>query len=218
MRSLELSQTEPIADKAQPPKADKYIWGIYIVLVVSVIELYSASSREVTASNVFAPLLRHGKMLLLGLGITVGLSRVKFRWLVPSTPLFVTFAVAIGVYVLFKGQIINGARRSMSLLGIPLQSAELLKLAVVLFIAFVMSRTQERHGVKNGGVIVAAVFVLICGALLFSQGLTNTLLLMGISFAMMLIAGVQWKKFLIVLGCYGVVALGGMKYKEKHKI
>lgn len=130
MRSLELSQTEPIADKAQPPKADKYIWGIYIVLlVVSVIELYSASSREVTASNVFAPLLRHGKMLLLGLGITVGLSRVKFRWLVPSTPLFVTFAVAIGVYVLFKGQIINGARRSMSLLGIPLQSAELLKLA-----------------------------------------------------------------------------------------
>lgn len=47
MRSLELSQTEPIADKAQPPKADKYIWGIYIVLlVVSVIELYSASSRE----------------------------------------------------------------------------------------------------------------------------------------------------------------------------
>lgn len=219
MRSLELSQTEPIADKAQPPKADKYIWGIYIVLlVVSVIELYSASSREVTASNVFAPLLRHGKMLLLGLGITVGLSRVKFRWLVPSTPLFVTFAVAIGVYVLFKGQIINGARRSMSLLGIPLQSAELLKLAVVLFIAFVMSRTQERHGVKNGGVIVAAVFVLICGALLFSQGLTNTLLLMGISFAMMLIAGVQWKKFLIVLGCYGVVALGGMKYKENHKI
>ena len=218
MRSLELSQTEPIADKAQPPKADKYIWGIYIVLlVVSVIELYSASSREVTASNVFAPLLRHGKMLL-GLGITVGLSRVKFRWLVPSTPLFVTFAVAIGVYVLFKGQIINGARRSMSLLGIPLQSAELLKLAVVLFIAFVMSRTQERHGVKNGGVIVAAVFVLICGALLFSQGLTNTLLLMGISFAMMLIAGVQWKKFLIVLGCYGVVALGGMKYKENHKI
>ena len=219
MRSLELSQTEPIADKAQPPKADKYIWGIYIVLlVVSVIELYSASSREVTASNVFAPLLRHGKMLLLGLGITVGLSRVKFRWLVPSTPLFVTFAVAIGVYVLFKGQIINGARRSMSLLGIPLQSAELLKLAVVLFIAVVMSRTQERHGVKNGGVIVAAVFVLICGALLFSQGLTNTLLLMGISFAMMLIAGVQWKKFLIVLGCYGVVALGGMKYKENHKI
>ena len=219
MRSLEIDRNATIAEKEATPKADKYIWGIYLLLlVVSVIELYSASSREVTASNVFAPLLRHGKMLLLGLGITVGLSRMKFKWLVPSTPLFVTFAVAIGVYVLFKGQIINGARRSMSLLGIPLQSAELLKLAVVLFIAFVMSRTQERHGVKNAGVIISAVFVLICGALLFSQGLTNTLLLMGISFAMMLIAGVQWKKFLIVFACYGIVALGGMKYKENHKV
>lgn len=206
-----------LGDQASPRKADKYIWGIYLLLlVISVVELYSASSREVTASNVFAPLIRHGRMLLLGLGITIGLSRVRFKWLVPSTPVFVAFAVAIGVYVLFKGQIINGARRSMSLVGIQLQSAELLKLAVVLFIAFVMSRTQERHGVKNSGITISALFVLICGGLLFSQGLTNTLLLMGISFAMMLIAGVQMKKFCLVLVCYGVVAFAGMQYKESH--
>ena len=54
------------------PKADKYIWAIYIaILAISVIELYSASSREVQATNVFGPLLRHGKMLLLGVGLTV---------------------------------------------------------------------------------------------------------------------------------------------------
>lgn len=205
-------------EKRALPKADKYIWGIYLFLLVfSLIELYSASSREVTAANVFAPVLRHGKMLLIGLGITLGLSRVRFKWLVPATPVFVAFAVAIGVYVLFKGQIINGARRSMSLLGIPLQSAELLKLAVVLFIAFVMSRTQERNGVKNSGIIISAGFVLLCGAILFSQGLTNTLLLMGISFAMMLIAGVQTKKFIIVLVCYGVLAWAGQSYKHSHE-
>ena len=56
-----MAQNSPTADtpKMPLPKADKYIWAIYIaILVISVIELYSASSREVTATNVFGPLLR----------------------------------------------------------------------------------------------------------------------------------------------------------------
>jgi len=199
------------------PKADKYIWAIYIaILVISVIELYSASSREIMGENVFAPLLRHGKMLLLGVAITVGLSRLKYKWWVSLTPLLVFTAVILGFYVLFKGDIINGARRSTTILGIALQPAELLKLAVVLFIALVMSRSQERRGVTTRGIAWCAGFVLLCSGLLFSQGLTNTLLLMGISFAMMLIGGVQIKKFAIVLVVYGLVGGAGVMYK-KHK-
>ena len=58
------------ANNTQFRKGDKYIWGVYIFLIiVSVIELYSASSREVTASNVLAPIMRHGFMLLLGFGV-----------------------------------------------------------------------------------------------------------------------------------------------------
>ena len=61
------AQTELKKDMRAPlPKADKYIWAIYILmLLVSVVELYSASSREVQASNVFGPLLRHGRLLLI---------------------------------------------------------------------------------------------------------------------------------------------------------
>jgi len=196
------------------PKADKYIWAIYIaILAISVIELYSASSREVQATNVFGPLLRHGKMLLLGVGLTVGLSRLKYKWLIPLTPLFVTVTVVLAVYVLFKGDIINGARRSTTLLGIPIQPAELLKLAVVLLIALVMSRSQMRRGVTTAGIAVSASFVLLCSGLLFTQGLTNTLLLMGISFAMMLIGGVQLKKFAAVLLVYGLLGGGAALYK-----
>ncbi len=206
----------PGADE-QPRKADKYIWAIYIALIaISVVELYSASSREVQASNVFGPLLRHGLMLLLGFGVTLGLSRIKFKWLIPMTPVFVAFALIIAVYVLFKGQIINGARRSMSLFGIALQSAELLKLAVVLVIAYVVAFNQEKRGVTTMGVVICAAFVLLAGGLLFSQGLTNTLLLMGISMAMMLIGGIQFRKFLIVLICYGAIGAAGALYKSSH--
>lgn len=215
MNNQPLATPAPENGRLPLPKADKYIWAIYIaILVISVIELYSASSREIMGGNVFAPLLRHGKMLLLGVGITVGLSRLKYKWLIPLTPLFVSVAVLLGVYVLFKGDIINGARRSTTILGIALQPAEILKLAVVLFIALVMSRSQERRGVTTNGVAICAAFVLLCGGLLFSQGMTNTLLLMGISFAMMLIGGVQLKKFAAVLVIYGMVGGAGLWYKK----
>lgn len=202
--------------KAPLPKADKYIWAIYIaILVISVIELYSASSREVTASNVFGPLIRHCEMLGLGMVFTIALSRMHYRWLIPITPIFVLITLLLGFYVLFKGDIINGARRSTTLMGIAIQPAELLKLSVVLIIALVMSKNKLKMGVKTRGVVISAAFVLLCGGLLFSQGLTNTLLLMGISFAMMLIAGVEWKKFGIVLLAYAV--LGGGAFILKHE-
>lgn len=215
-----MAQNSPTADtpKLPLPKADKYIWAIYIaILVISVIELYSASSREVTATNVFAPLLRHGQMLVLGAIFTILISRMHYRWLYPLTPIFVTLTILLSVYVLFKGDIINGARRSTTLLGIAIQPAELLKLAVVLVIARVMSRQQADRGVRTAGVAWSAAIVLLCGGLLFSQGLTNTLLLMGISFAMMLIAGVEWKKFFCVLLAYGVVGAGAMIMKHESK-
>lgn len=198
----------------QPRKADKYIWAIYIALLaISVVELYSASSREVQASNVFGPLIRHAMMLFLGFGITLGLSRMKFKWLIPMTKLIVFFAVVVGVYVMFKGQIINGARRSMSLFGIGLQSSELLKLACVLFIANIIAYNQEKRGVTTKGVIYCGAFVLLCGGILFSQGLTNTLLLMGVSVSMMLVGGIQWRKLGFVLLAYGIIGGAGMVYK-----
>ncbi len=205
----------PAREAVETRKADKYIWAIYIaLLVVSVVELYSASSREVQASNVFAPLLRHGKMLVLGAGITIGLSRLKFKWIIGMTPFFALVSLLIGVYVFFNGQIINGARRSMNLMGIQLQSAELLKLAVVLFIAYIMTRKiGNGQRVNNVGLIFSAGYVLICGGLLVTQGLTNTLLLMGVSFAMMLIAGVDLRRILLVFVCYMAAAGVYMGFK-----
>lgn len=206
------------ANNTQFRKGDKYIWGVYIFLIiVSVIELYSASSREVTASNVLAPIMRHGFMLLLGFGVVVGLSRVKYKVFNHGITFFALAALLIAVYVLFKGQIINGARRSMSLFGIALQSAELLKIAVVLVIARVIAFNQERGGVTTFGVARCAFFVLLCSGLLFTQGLTNTLLLMGISISMMLIGGIQNRKLGIVLLIYLLIGGAGYMWKSHDK-
>ena len=62
------------------PPIDKQIWGIYIILVcISIIELYSASSREVSAGNIFGPILRHVGLLGVGFLIMLGLQRVHYN-------------------------------------------------------------------------------------------------------------------------------------------
>ena len=213
--STEQTAQKPEQAIAEPrPKADPYIIGFYVALCIfSIIELYSASSREVTSTNIFGPLIRQIMMLLAGVGICVFISRQTLSTIVKWTPIFVIMSVGMMIYVLIAGDIINGARRSFSLPGFSVQPAELLKISAVLIVAYIMSRNQEPGGVKTKGVVWCAAIVALFGALLFTQGLTNTLLLMSISLSMMLIGGIQWNKFLMVLVFYGAIGGAGVVYK-----
>lgn len=214
MESINLTQEAGRSDfessteiKTPVAKPDKHIWGIYILLcMISIVELYSASSREVNMSGalgVFGPIVRHGVMLGFGCLIILGLQKIHYRKFIPWIPLFMLLSVGMMVYVMLFGEIVNGARRSFTMLGITVQPSEFLKLSSALMIAWITSKTQQKGGVKNVGVITSAVIVMIFGALLIKQGLTNTLLLMAISLSMMVIGGIEWKKFGIVLVVYG---------------
>lgn len=210
-------QPEDLKPEKKPKlKADKHIWGLYIALcIISIIELYSASSREVASSamGVYGPIVRHCSMLFVGLILMLALQRIHYKWFIPLIPLFAIASALMMVYVMFFGDIINGARRSFSLFGVMIQPAEFLKLSAAMVIALVMSRNQMLRGVKTKGVVICAVTVIIFGGLLFNQGLTNTILLMSISLSMMLIGGVQWKKFGVVLLAYGIIAVGALWLK-----
>ncbi len=186
-------------------KPDKYLWGIYITIcLISIIELYSASSREVSSSafGVFGPVVRHAFMLGAGCGLIFLLQKVHYRKFIPFIPVIAFASVVMMLYVMFFGEIVNGARRSFSLAGITIQPSEFLKLSSALVIALIMSRTQIRGGVKNIGITVSAIIVMLFGGLLIKQGMTNTILLMFISLSMMVIGGVEWKKFMIVIAVY----------------
>lgn len=201
-------------DAAKPKalaKADKHIWGIFIALcIISVIELYSASSREVANSSlgVIGPIVRHLFMLSLGVGITWILSRRHYSDFALFTIVFSALSAAAMIYVMFYGNYVNGARRSFSLLGIGIYPAEMVKISAVLLVALVMTLNQDPHGVgiTRKGMMWSGVVVIFFSALLIEQGLTNTLLLVAITYSMMIIGGVKW---LHLLGLTGFIALCG---------
>ncbi|MDE6002474.1 MAG: FtsW/RodA/SpoVE family cell cycle protein, partial [Prevotella sp.] len=169
-----------------------------------------------SASNVMALISRHCFLLGLGLIITIAVSRMSYKWFIPLSPIFVLFSVLAMIYVLFNGQVINGAARSFSMMGIQVQPPEFIKMSSVLVIAFVMSRCQVPKGVSTRGVVICGAVVLFFSGLLFSQGLTNTMLMMGISLTMMLVAGIQIKKFLLLILVYAIAGGAGVMIKIAH--
>lgn len=198
------------------PRSDKFIWGIFVVLcLISIVELYSASSREIVEGNILGPLFRHIALLGIGCLVMLGLQRVHYDYIYRFTVFIVAAAFVVGIYTFFWGDVVNGARRSFTLFGITIRASEVLKLTAALVIARVLSVSQINGGrdISNRGIATVAVIVLAFGLLLIKQGLTNTLIMMMISLSMMLIGGVSWRKWLIVVGIYGVLGLSYSGYK-----
>lgn len=197
-------------------RTDHQIWGIYIVLLIfSIIELFSASSQEVRVDDIYGPLVRHAQFLVMGLGAMLVIQHFHYRYIVKAIPWLIGLSIAAMLYVLVAGVTINGARRGMRIAGMVILPAEFIKLAVALGVALIMSRYQVkgRRDVSTHGIVLCVALTLVSSGLLFTQGLTNTLLLMCISVAMMAIGGVGFKKFWCVIGIYLLIGGGAVLVK-----
>ena len=196
-------------------RSDPYIWGIIIILyIVSVVEVYSAISREITGGDVYSPIIKHIMLLFSGFVITYVTSQIHYKWFKVLAYLMIPLTIVLLVSILFWGDTINGAKRTISVLGVSLQGSEVAKVTIVLAMATVLAKTQIKRGVNMKGVLWVVGLVTIFSALLFTQGLTNTLLFIGISVCMMLIGGVEFYKLFGILLVYVVLALAVMQAKD----
>ena len=97
--------------RSNASRPDPYIWGIYIMfLLISVVELFSASSTEVSASNVYSPvdtsqyLPRAWSRVVLWLQNTHYILMRRFAWI------FAILSLGLLVMSTVAGVEINGAQ------------------------------------------------------------------------------------------------------------
>lgn len=196
-------------------KGDKYIWGVFVVLcILSIVETYSAFSREITSDGVFMPIIKHSIFLCMGAGIAYALQMIPYHKFIKFIPAYCIITFGLLVYVQFFGGTINGAKRALFIFGFTIQPGEMAKLGVILAMAFILAKNQRIEDVSNKGVALCGLVVVLFGAIIFRQGLTNTLLLMAISFSMIIVGGIKWVKLMILIGIYGVFIAGYIGYKE----
>ena len=201
-------------------RTDHHLWGTYILLVIiAVIELFSASIQEVADGEIFRPIIRHGMFLLAGLVLMIIMQKMHYRWIYAMIPLYVGASVAMMLWVMVGGREINGAQRAIELGGIQLLPAEFLKLAAALGMAWIISRNREpgKRDITQRGLVLTLGFLYLCCGLLFTQGLSNTIVVVAICFSMMLVCGVSWRKFIIALTITGFLGATGIYVKTSLK-
>ncbi len=190
---------------------DPWIWGIYLMLVViSIVESYSASSREISTKGLYMPLIMQLVYLAGGAVCIFVLMRSRYNspsFLYLMVPVLALFTVFCLIYVMKFGTVINGARRVMTIIPglLTIQPAEFAKLSIVTLLSYIFAKSQKNHDISNKGLMAAALVVTVYGGLMIRSGLTNTLLLISISGSMLLIGGARLKKILYMIVFFAIM-------------
>lgn len=199
---------------------DPWIWGIFIALIlISIIENYSASSRNIDTMGVYMPVIKQCFFLGAGVLLAIFIARRdynKLSFLAVSIPLLAVVTVATLLYVLFFGSVVNGAQRAIFLPGgITFQPTELSKLSIVTLLAFILATNQKDHGLTTKGLVEALVATGLYCALMIRSGATNCAIIVLICICMLCIGGASFKKLFItvVVGC--VVGAGVFYIKSE---
>lgn len=206
-------------------KGDKVIWIIFMFFcLISIIEVFSAASTLTYKSgDHWGPITQHCVFLLIGTVVVIIVHNLPCRFfqfipivLLPLSAILLILVSALGVMT-------NGAARWMNIFGIQFQPSEIGKMAVILSVALILSKTQDEFGAnKKAFRYILIVSGLIC-LLIAPENLSTAMLLFGVTLMMMFIGRVPMKqigKLVVTLSIIGVVLLGTImvvpadKYKD----
>ena len=190
-------------------KGDKVIWMVFFFLcIISVIEVFSASSSlTYKGGSYWAPIIKHGAILAVGIFFMVVTLNIKCRYFKIVTPFMLILAFLLLIAVHVVGQSINGGARWISILGIQFQPSEIAKGALVLATAQILSAMQTEQGADRKAIkyiLITAIFLIVPIA---TENLSTAMLIFFVICIMMFIGRVPMAQ----LGkLFGVIMLFGV--------
>ena len=183
-------------------KGDPIIWGVIIVLsIFSLLAVYSSTSTlamHKMGGNSLYYLIRHGVILAFGIMIIFITHLVHYKYYSKLSQLLIGIAVILLILTLFLGTNFNQATRWLTLpgLGFTIQTSDFAKLALIMYIARVLSMKQgEIKSFKEAFLPVIIPVVIIC-VLILPANLSTAALIFGISLLLMFIGRISMKHLL----------------------
>lgn len=198
-------------------QGDITIWIVLILLcVISVIEVYSASSgMSYKSGQYWKPMAEHGMFVVIGFFITWVIHQVPCKLFKLFSLLLIVISFFMLIWALVAGAKTNDAGRWISIMGKTFQPSEFAKLAVIGFIAYIMAICRnERNNISKVGIRTIIIVSAIFGILIGMENFSTAALLMCVIYVMLII-GQASKKFLWPIFIAAVVGLGmiGMTLK-----
>lgn len=196
-------------------KGDRVIWMVVIILsLASVLAVYSSTGTlayKYQSGNTEYYLLKHFMILFIGLLLMYGAHLIKYTYYSRLSQILIWIAVPMLVFTLLMGTNINQASRWLTLpvVGISFQTSDLAKLALIMFVARLLSKKQRQiKEFKTTFLPIIFPVILVC-ALILPANLSTAAILFLTCLLLMFIGRIKITYLLSLFGI-GLVVLSIM--------
>lgn len=213
-------------------KGDKVVWGVFFTLcVLSLIEVFSASSRQTYDGNYWGPITKHALFIMAGVGVAWFTHNMRVNWIKSATKLVYFAGLLMLLYAaLGGGAERNNSMRWISIGGYEFQHFEVVKLGIVMIISMILAKAQTDDGTRlswstalpfffihpkddsrRGDYTMLTILVMVAVpcVFIFTENLSTVVILLAVTFIMMIIGRVNgWHLLGLVASGVAAVALG----------
>jgi len=191
-------------------KGDKVVWGVIIALsIFSLLAVYSSTGTlayKYQEGNTFYYIMKHFTLLLFGLGMIFVTHMIPYKYYSRLSQGLLYLSIFLLAITLVLGTSLNQATRWLTLpgIGLTIQTSDLAKLALIMYLARVLSLRQDKIDDFNGFIVnLILPVVAVCG-LIMPANLSTALMLFVVSFVLMFIGRVKIK-YLLIVGVVGIM-------------
>ncbi|MFP5081135.1 FtsW/RodA/SpoVE family cell cycle protein [Pedobacter sp. JCM 36344] len=194
-------------------RGDRWIWLIIILLsMISILTVYSATGTIAYNKGMAVEkylLYKHVIFVIIGIAMIYVAHLLDYKYYAGISKILMLITIPLLLYTAAFGEHINDASRwvKIPLIGLTFQTSDLAKLALITFLARMLTRKQENiKDVKQAFLpimgSVCVVFVLIAWA-----NLSTALMLFGVSILLLIIGRISIKQIMMVCVGGGVLLL-----------
>lgn len=194
-------------------KGDRTIWIVVLLLsLLSVLAVYSATGSLAYAKqdgNTEHYLFKHLVLVLTGLGLMYFTHLLHYRIFSGISKVAIFIAIGLLGMTLLFGTNLNEASRwiTVPIINATFQTSDFAKLALIMYLARLLSRKQEKiKEFKEGFIYIVWPIFVICG-LILPANFSTAAILFFTSLVLLFIGRVNIKFILTLVGI-GIVAFG----------
>ncbi len=193
-------------------KGDRAIWITVVILtIISSLAVYSSTGSlafKYQEGNTEYYLLKHLSIFLVGIIIMYLAHLVNYKYYSRVAQLLLIVSIPLLAFTLFFGVDINNAKRWLTIpvINLSFQTSDLAKLALIMYMARVLSKKQETIKDFKTGFLPAVIPPLIICALIAPSNLSTASILFFTCVVLMFIGRVKMKYIFSMMGA-GIAAL-----------
>lgn len=202
-----------MAKKNKPRRFYDYslLFAIIFLTAFGLVMIYSASSytAQLKFDNASYFMTRQLVIAAGGLFIAICMSKVDYHWYARFALPAYGVSLLLMIAVALVGREVNGKKRWLQIGPISFQPTEIVKIALIVFLAAVITQMGRKiNSWKN--MFVVMVIAVPGGLLVGMNNLSSGIIIMGIAFVMLFVScKKKWPFYLCGVAGVGVVATAG---------